>query len=195
MTLSSDGKLLFVVNAGSNSITSFRVKPGGDLQKADVKPSGGKFPNSITTHGNVLYVLDSGIFPMPGPPVPGNVQGFHFNAAGHLTPIKGSNRPLTATVPGLARQVGFNNRAPCWSRRSSGNPNLMPPVATDCIDTFQISASGAASQATAHNATTPFPFGFAFDPNGHLIMSQVTSLTVPGAGDTASYKVSSSGAP
>ena len=67
-------------------------------------------------------------------------------------------------------------------------------VATDSIDTFQISASGAASPATAHNATTPFPFGFAFDPNGHLIMSQVTSLTVPGAGDTASYKLSSSGA-
>ena len=41
--------------------------------------------------------------------MPGNVQGFHFNAAGHLTPIKGSNRPLTPTVPGLARQVGFNN--------------------------------------------------------------------------------------
>ena len=105
MTLSSDGKLLFVVNAGSNSITSFRVKPGGGLQKADVKPSGGKFPNSITTHGNVLYVLDSGIFPMPGPPVPGNVQGFHFNAAGHLTPIKGSNRPLTPDRSG-PRQAG-----------------------------------------------------------------------------------------
>jgi 6-phosphogluconolactonase len=194
VTLSSDGKLLFVVNAGSNSITSFRVKPGGGLQKADVKPSGGKFPNSITTHGNVLYVLDSGIFPMPGPPVPGNVQGFHFNAAGHLTPIKGSNRPLTATVPGLARQVGFNNSGTVLVATLLGDPTLTTPVATASIDTFQISANGSASQATAHNATTPFPFGFAFDPNGHLIMSQVTSLTVPGAGDTASYKLSSSGA-
>jgi 6-phosphogluconolactonase len=194
VTLGSDGKLLFVVNAGSNSITSFRVKPGGGLQKADVKPSGGKFPNSITTHGNVLYVLDSGIFPMPGPPVPGNVQGFHFNAAGHLTPIKGSNRPLTATVPGLARQVGFNNKGTVLVATLLGNPNLMPPVATASIDTFRISAGGSASQATPHNATTPFPFGFAFDPNGHLIMSQVTSLTVPGAGDTAGYKVSPSGA-
>ena len=173
VTLSSDGKLLFVVNAGSNSITSFRVKPGGDLQKADVKPSGGKFPNSITTHGNVLYVLDSGIFPMPGPPVPGNVQGFHFNAAGHLTPIKGSNRPLTATVPGLARQVGFNNKGTVLVASLLGNPTLMTPTAANSIDTFQISANGSASQATAHNATTPFPFGFAFDPNGHLIMSQV----------------------
>jgi 6-phosphogluconolactonase (cycloisomerase 2 family) len=191
VTLSADGKLLFVVNAGSNSITSFRVMPGGNLQKADVKPSGGKFPNSITTHGNVLYVLDSGIFPVPGPPVPGNVQGFHFNAAGHLTPIKGSNQPLTTTVPGLARQVGFNNQGTVLVATLLGNPNLVS--AADTIDTFRISANGSASPATAHNATTPFPFGFAFDPNGHLIMSQVTSLTVPGAGDTASYKVSSSG--
>jgi 6-phosphogluconolactonase len=191
VTLSSDGKLLFVVNAGSNSITSFRVKPGGGLQKADVKGSGGKFPNSITTHGNVLYVLDSGIFPMPGPPVPGNVQGFHFNAAGHLTPIKGSNRPLTMTVPGLARQVGFNNKGTVLVASLLGNPNVVS--AADTIDTFKIAPNGSASAATAHNATTPFPFGFAFDPKGHLIMSQVTSLTVPGAGDTASYKVSSSG--
>jgi 6-phosphogluconolactonase len=194
VTLSSNGKLLFVVNAGSDSITSFRVKPGGGLQKADVKPSGGKFPNSITTHGNVLYVLDSGIFPMPGPPVPGNVQGFHFNAAGHLTPINGSNRPLTPTVPGLARQVGFNNSGTVLVATLLGDPTLATPTGSATIDTFQIHANGSASAATAHNATTPFPFGFAFDPNGHLIMSQVTSLTVPGAGDTASYAVSGTGA-
>jgi 6-phosphogluconolactonase (cycloisomerase 2 family) len=194
VTLSSNGKLLFVVNAGSDSITSFKVKPGGGLQKADVKPSGGKFPNSITTHGNVLYVLDSGIFPMPGPPVPGNVQGFHFNAAGHLTPIKGSNRPLTPTVPGLARQVGFNNSGTVLVATLLGDPTLATPTASNSIDTFQIHGNGSASPATAHNATTPFPFGFAFDPKGHLIMSQVTSLTVPGAGDTASYKVSAAGA-
>jgi hypothetical protein len=194
VTLSSDGKLLFVVNAGSNSITSFRVKPGGNLQKADVKPSGGKFPNSITTHGNVLYVLDSGIFPMPGPPVPGNVQGFHFNAAGHLTPIKGSNRPLTPTIPGLAREVGLNNKGTVLVASLLGNPTLATPTGSNSIDTFRISANGSASAATAHNSTTPFPFGFAFDPNGHLIMSQVTSLTAPGTGDTASYNVSPTGA-
>jgi hypothetical protein len=193
VNLSSDGHHVFAVNAGSNTVSSFITTPGG-LKLVDVKPSGGKFPNSIATHGNVLYVLDSGIFPMPGPPVPGNVAGFHFNAAGHLTPIKGSNRPLTATVPGLARQVGFNNQGTVLIATLLGNPNLMPPVATDSIDTFKIAANGSASPATAHDATTAFPFGFAFDPSGHLIMSQVSSLTTPGAGDTASYKVSSSGA-
>jgi 6-phosphogluconolactonase len=193
VNLTPDGHHLFAVNAGSNTISSFVATPGG-LKLVDVKPSGGKFPNSISTHGNVLYVLDSGIFPMPGPPVPGNIAGFHFNNAGHLTPIKGSIQPLTPTVPGLARQVGFNNKGTLLIASLLGNPTLATPVAAGSIDTFPIHANGSAGSGTARDATTPFPFGFAFDPSGRLIMSQVTSLTMPGAGNTASYKVSPSGA-
>jgi len=188
-----DGKHVFAVNAGSNSVSSFRWTPAG-LKLVAVHSSGGKFPNSLTVHGNLLYVLDSGIFPMPGPPVPGNIAGLRFNAAGHLTAVSGSIRPLTPAVPGLARQVGFNNSGKLLVVSLLGNPTLATPVATDSIDTFTISASGAASAPTAHNSTTPFPFGFAFDPNDHLIMSQVTSLTIPGSGDAASYNVASSGA-
>ena len=189
----SDGKHVFAVNAGSNSVSSFVATAGG-LKLVSVHSSGGKFPNSLTTHGNLLYVLDSGIFPMPGPPVPGNIAGLKFSAAGHLIPISGSLRPLTPTVPGLARQVGFNNNGKLLVVSLLGDPTLATPVATDSIDTFHISASGAASAATPHDATTPFPFGFAFDPKDRLIMSQVTSLTVPGAGDAASYNVAPSGA-
>ena len=184
---------MFAVNAGSNTISSFRATPGG-LKLVSVKPSGGKFPNSITVHGKVLYVLDSGIFPMPGPPVPGNIAGFRFNAAGLLGPIAGSIQPLTPAVPGLARQVGFNNTGKLLVVSLLGNPTLATPAGANSIDTFKVNASGVAGAGTAYNATTPFPFGFAFDPRGHLIMSQVTSLTVPGAGDTASYNVAASGA-
>jgi 6-phosphogluconolactonase len=193
VALTSDGRLLFAVNAGSNTISSFRVTAGG-LRLAGVKSSGGKFPNSITLHGNVLYVLDSGIFPMPGPPVPGNIAGFRFNTAGHLSAIKGSIWPLTPAVPGLARQVGFNNNGRTLVVSLLGNPNASPPTGAASIDTFKVNASGVAGAATAYNASTPFPFGFAFSPGGKLIMSQVTSLTVPGAGDTASYSLSGSGA-
>lgn len=193
VALTPNGKLLFAVNAGSNTISSFRATANG-LHLVDVKSSGGKFPNSITVHGNLLYVLDSGVFPQPGPAVPGNIAGFRFDAAGHLTPIKGSIKPLTMTVPGLARQVGFDNNGKLLVVSLLGDPTAMPPVASNSIDTFKVNAAGVPSGATAHNATTAFPFGFAFDPNGHLIMSQVTSLTVPGAGDTASYHVSGSGA-
>jgi 6-phosphogluconolactonase len=193
VALSPNGKLLFAVNAGSDSISSFRVTASG-LQLAAVHSSGGKFPNSLTVHGNLVYILDSGIFPMPGPAVPGNIAGLRFNAVGNLTAVSGSIRALTPTVPGLARQVGFNNNGKLLVVSLLGNPTLATPVATDSIDTFRVSPSGAASAPTAHNATTPFPFGFAFDPKDHLIMSQVTSLTVPGAGDTASYGVAASGA-
>jgi 6-phosphogluconolactonase len=189
----SDGKHLFAVNAGSNSISSFLVTATG-LKLVSVHSSGGKFPNSVTTHGNLVYVLDSGIFPMPGPAVPGNIAGLRFNAAGHLTPVSGSIRPLTPAVPGLARQIGFNDTGRLLVVSLLGNPTLPTPVATDSIDTFKVSVSGAASAPTPHNATTPFPFGFAFDPRDHLIMSQVTSLTIPGAGNTASYNVAASGA-
>ena len=161
----SDGKHVFAVNAGSNSVSSFRWTPAG-LKLVSVQSSGGKFPNSLTIHGNLLYVLDSGIFPMPGPPVPGNIAGLRFNAAGHLNPISGSIQPLTPTVPGLARQVGFNNNGKLLVVSLLGDPTLPTPVATDSIDTFNVSASGAASAATPHNATTPFPFGFAFRPQG-----------------------------
>ena len=189
----SDGKHVFAVNAGSNSVSSFLATPTG-LKLVAVRNSGGNFPNSLTIHGNLVYVLDSGIFPMPGPAVPGNIAGAHFNAAGQLTPIPASVRPLTPTVPGLARQIGFNNTGKLLVVSLLGDPTLPTPTGANSIDTFKVSASGAASAATPHNATTPFPFGFAFDPKDRLIMSQVTSLTVPGAGDAASYNVAASGA-
>ncbi len=189
----SDGTHVFAVNAGSNSVSSFIATPSG-LKLVAVHNSGGNFPNSLTVNGNLLYVLDSGIFPMPGPAAPGNIAGLRFDAAGHLSAVSGSIRPLTPTVPGLARQVGFNNNGKLLVVSLLGDPTLTTPVATDSIDTFEISASGAASAPTAHDATTPFPFGFAFDRGDHLIMSQVTSLTIPGAGDTASYNVAASGA-
>ena len=183
---------MFAVNAGSNSVSSFRWTPAG-LKLGRVHSSGGKFPNSLTTHGNLLYVLDSGIFPMPGPPVPGNIAGLRFNAAGHLTPMSGSIQPLTPTVPGLAGRLASTTTASCSSCRCSAIRRCRPRG--DRLNRHvQVGASGAASAPTPHDATTPFPFGFAFDPKDHLIMSQVTSLTVPGAGDTASYNVAASGA-
>src|SRR5258708_11712055 len=58
--LSPTGKLLFVVNAGSNEITSFTVKSGGQLTFVSKVPSGGTFPNSLTLHGSFLYALNDG---------------------------------------------------------------------------------------------------------------------------------------
>src|SRR5687768_1244697 len=58
VTLSHNGKFLFVVNAGDNTVSSFQVGAHG-LQLADVEPSLGIRPASSTTHGDLLYVLNS----------------------------------------------------------------------------------------------------------------------------------------
>src|SRR5664279_643586 len=50
-------RLLYALNAGSNTVTVFAVH-GDHLGRRQVISSGGTFPVSITTHGNVVYVLN-----------------------------------------------------------------------------------------------------------------------------------------
>ena len=170
------GKLLFVVNAGSNSVTSFRVTSGG-LVRADVAKSGGVFPLSLTAHGNLLYVLNTNST---------NIQGFQFNSAGKLTPIKGSNRQLAANVfPGLSRQVAFDNSGKWLVVSKFGNP-FAPggPDPKNSIDTFKVGASGAAGAPITSDATVPLPFSINFDSANRLVLTEVGNPTATGFVDT-----------
>src|SRR5436305_8899841 len=54
VVLSRDGKLLFAVNAGSNSVTVFRVS-GDTLTATDTASSGGTTPVSADVRGNLVY--------------------------------------------------------------------------------------------------------------------------------------------
>jgi hypothetical protein len=56
LVLSQDGSFLFAANAGSGTITTFRVVPSG-LAYVDQANSGGEGPLSIAIHGDLLYVL------------------------------------------------------------------------------------------------------------------------------------------
>ena len=67
LILSENGHSLFAVNAGSNTISQFRVTHDGLEWQATV-PSGGATPTSLTQHGHVLYVLNAG--------GAGNITGF-----------------------------------------------------------------------------------------------------------------------
>ena len=51
--------LLIAVNAGSDTVSTFKVR-GDRLQLKDVVPSGGEFPASIAVHRDLVYVLNSG---------------------------------------------------------------------------------------------------------------------------------------
>ena len=64
--LGSDGSLtadpkemrLFAVNAGSGSVSMFKVKPGG-ITLLDTSPSHGQYPVSLAVNGDTVYVLNS----------------------------------------------------------------------------------------------------------------------------------------
>jgi hypothetical protein len=182
--LAPNGNLLFVVNAGSNDITSFQVTNTG-LRKVSLIGSGGAFPNSLTVHGNVLYVLNSNS---------GNIAGFHFSNTGTLTAIAGSTQPLVGgALPGLPRQIGFDPSGNLLMVTLLANKAGPPPVGgtADTIDTFPV-ANGVAGAGTAHDSTSHFPFAFAFDSSGHAVVAQVNSFA-PGQGTAQSYSAANSG--
>ena len=94
LILSHDNRFLFAVNAGSNTISVFRVRPDG-LTLVDVEESRGEFPVSLTVSHYLLYVLNAG--------GDGNITGFTISDSGQLTLLEGSTRSLGAEGPNPPR--------------------------------------------------------------------------------------------
>ena len=161
-----DEELLFAVNAGSNSVSTFRVE-GDTLSLANVVPSGGQFPASIAVHDDLAYVLNAG--------GPGTVQGFRIGDAG-LSPIVGSARSLglaNTTPPNFLMspgQVGFapDGRQLLVTTKTSGS----------AIDVFQVDDEGLLSSTfVANPSATPVPFAFTF-AHGRLVSGEAGASSV-----------------
>jgi len=159
--------LLVAVNAGSDTISAFRVH-GDRLRLEDVLPSGGQFPASVAVRGDLAYVLNSG--------GAGIVQGFRVEEHG-LTPIPGSARslglgntdpPNFLTAPG---QVGFTP--------DGGKLLVTTKASTSAIDVFQVEPDGRLSASPVVNpSATPVPFAFTFDPAGRLVAGEAGTSSV-----------------
>ena len=95
---SSDNRFLFAVNAGSNTVTTFRINADFSLTKTDETYTQGTGPNSIAYHSRtrLLYVSnidDDGVF-NGEPDQEGNIVGFRVAGNGTLRPIGASKRKL-----------------------------------------------------------------------------------------------------
>jgi len=178
INLTSDGRLLFVVNAGDNTVSSFRVN-GDGLKLVDREPSGGILPVSLSSNGHLLYVVNE---------LSGNIFGYRFSPSGKLDPIVDSEQSLSIPGPnGIAASIGFapNGRVLVVTERflalaNPYDPNMALSPQNGVIDTFTMNADGTPNAAQGHTAATPTPFGFTFTGAGHLLTSSA------GGADTAS---------
>ena len=178
LALTADGDTLIAVNAGSDTVTSFRVH-GDRLQLRSIVSSGGQFPASVAVNGRLVYVLNSG--------GTGIVSGFWLRGS-RLVPIAGSARslglangdpPNFLTSPG---QVGFT---------PDGSQLLVTTKAsTSSVDVFQVGSDGRLSATPVVNpSATPVPFAFTFGSgrlvDGEAATSSVTTYVL-GSGGTLS---------
>jgi 6-phosphogluconolactonase len=173
LALSDDGRFLFAVNAGSNDVSSFAVVNGG-LRLVGKAPSGGPGPVSIAIHGDLLYVANK--FGR------GGISGFRIDRDGELAPLTNSTRPLSADGATPA-QLSFT---------PDGRFLVLTELATDRIVTYRIGGDGrpGARHSTASSGQTPF--GFGFDIEGRLIVSEAFRDTPDGSA-VSSYRLASSG--
>jgi len=174
VALSGDGQFLFAVNAASNSITSFAVD-GTSLTRVSTVTSGGTLPISLTTHGSLVYVLNAGGTE--------NITGFSVGQNGALTLLAGSSRPLSGTGVGPA-EVGFD---------PSGRLLVVTEKNTNLIDVFAIGNGGFASAPVFNPSAGQTPFGFAFNQQGVLIVSEAFGGAVD-ASAVSSYTLGTNGA-
>ncbi|WP_306600417.1 beta-propeller fold lactonase family protein [Geothrix sp. 21YS21S-2] len=159
VVLSDDRAWLFAVNAGSNSISSFSVHPGG-LVLADTAPSGGTTPVSLTVRGHLLYVLNQG--------GTGNITGFWVGARGHLKAIPGSTLPLSSSAAGAA-EVAFS---PNQETLVVSEKNTMT------LDTYKVRDQGLAVGPTTHPSNGAVPYGFTFTGRDELLVTEAGSNAV-----------------
>ena len=166
LVFDSRHSLLLAVNAGSDTVSTFKVR-GNRLQLKGVVGSGGQFPASIAVHGDLVYVMNAGNT--------GVVQGFRIR--GHrLRPVAGSarslglangNPPNFLTSPG---QVGFT---------PGGRKLIVTTKASDShILVFRVRRDGTLSAAPVVNdSATPVPFAFTFSPQGRLVVNILASIS------------------
>ena len=167
LALSDDGRWLFAVNAGSNDISAFQVRPSG-LSLTSRVASGGSQPISLTVRGGLVYVLNAG--------GDGNISGFRVGNDGALAPLAGSTRPLSGSGVGPA-QVSFS---------PTGAWLVVTEKTTNRLDIYAVGSDGLVSGVNTAASAGGTPFGFAFGHRDELFVSEA-------AGSASSYIVGTAG--
>jgi 6-phosphogluconolactonase (cycloisomerase 2 family) len=141
--LNVDNRFVLQVNAGSNTVSSFRVNKDFSLTLVSVVPSGGFGPDTIAQRDGVVYVanVDSdGVYTGPENQV-GDIDAFELNReTGHLQEIPSSKRQLVGRPSDLA--IAPNGRSLVVSIYNAGSSAISDRAAPAELVTFGIGRPG-----------------------------------------------------
>jgi 6-phosphogluconolactonase len=156
--VSSDGRYVLAVDAGSDQISVLRIQRDGTLElvRGGPMPSNGSYPVSVAEHDGLVYVANAG---GPAGGAGSNYTGFVLGRDGQLEPLADSTFPLpTSAQPG---DVLFNSDG----RNLVGTRVGVTP-ADSAIDSFRVDRDGRldAAPGSPFPAQGAGPFGSEFRP-------------------------------
>jgi 6-phosphogluconolactonase (cycloisomerase 2 family) len=170
LILNQDHTLLFAVNAGSGTISAFRIAHWR-LSLVEVVPSGGSEPNALAQHGDLLYVLNTG--------GSSNVAGFRLHENGQLIPIADSIRFLSTNTSGAA-SISFS---------PDGRFLAVTERLTNNIDVFRVKDDGTLSAVTINRDLSPGTFAITFAPNGSALVVETGPAGAQNGSTISSYGI------
>ena len=160
--------LLFAVNAGSDTLTSFAVD-GDSLSRLQVVGTAGRFPASVAVHGDLVYVLDA----LDG----GAVSGYRL-AGRRLHPIEGSTRRLDLPAAPSASKTFLFTPGQVGFTPDGGRLLVTTKASTSAIEVFPVGHDGRLAGPVSTPSSAPVPFGFVFDPAGRLVVGEAGGSVV-----------------
>jgi 6-phosphogluconolactonase (cycloisomerase 2 family) len=173
VVLSDDQRLLFAVNAGSNSVSVLAIS-GDQLSLLDTVSSGGVMPVSVAVQHDLVYVLNAG--------GTANISGFRIDErTNRLVPLVGSTQNLPGGGAAAPAQLSFT---------PDGSALAVTEKGTNSIDTFLLDR-GLAQPGISFPSSGTTPFGFDFADDHTLIVSDAGSGS--GTAAVSSYQVGEDG--
>jgi 6-phosphogluconolactonase len=169
LVLSQDRSLLFAANAGSGTVSVFRVK-GASLRLMDQTSSGGSEPLAIAQNGDLVYVLNGA--------AAGSVVGFRWNDR-QLRQIPNASAFLSGSSAGGSSLTISPDRTTL----------VVTERLTNNIDTFPIHADGTLGTRIVHHSSSPGVFSASFAPDGTLLVSETGPAGGTNASAVSSYRV------
>src|SRR5918999_2667187 len=144
--LSDGGDTVYATNAGSNTVSAFRVRGDGDrrpgLELIGTFPSGGQAPLSVDEQDGRVYVLNSGGTP--------NLTAFTTGRRGALRPIAGGTRELSGADGAAQVSVTPDGRRLVVSERISNR-----------LETLALDRGGRPGAPGVNASSGPPPVGVA----------------------------------